>query len=152
MTKKSTLKLIVAAIFCFYLQHANAAFPMASSKTENTATVTKAPSVNTATPEKEVAINSIFKKEVKEIVKKEIKNANASAGSGSGGGKNQIVALLLAVLLFGLGIHRFYLGHIWQGVLMLLTAGGCGVWALIDVIRIITGDLQPKNGTYDKTL
>ena len=38
------------------------------------------------------------------------------------------------------------------GVLMLLTGGGCGIWALIDLVRIITGDLQPKDGTYTETL
>jgi hypothetical protein len=67
-------------------------------------------------------------------------------------GKSQVVALILAALIGGLGIHRFYLGYTWQGIVQLLTAGGCGVWALIDLIRIITGDLQPKGGTYAKTL
>ena len=68
------------------------------------------------------------------------------------GGKSQIVALILVLLVGGLGIHRFYLGYTWQGVVQLLTGGGCGVWTLIDLIRIITGDLQPKDGSYDKTL
>lgn len=67
-------------------------------------------------------------------------------------GKSQVIALILAALIGGLGIHRFYLGYTWQGIVQLLTAGGCGVWALIDLIRIITGDLQPKNGSYAKTL
>lgn len=69
-----------------------------------------------------------------------------------GGSKSQLVALILCFFLGGLGIHRFYLGYTWQGVVQLLTAGGCGIWALIDFIRIITGDLQPKDGRYDKTL
>ena len=67
-------------------------------------------------------------------------------------GKSQVTALLLAILVGGIGIHRFYLGYTWQGIVQLLTFGGCGVWALIDLIRIITGDLQPKNGSYSKTL
>jgi hypothetical protein len=66
--------------------------------------------------------------------------------------KSQVVALILCVLVGGLGIHRFYLGYIWQGIVQLLTAGGCGIWALIDLIRIITGDLEPKAGRYGKTL
>jgi hypothetical protein len=65
-------------------------------------------------------------------------------------GKSQIVALILCFFLGGLGIHRFYLGYTWQGVVQLLTGGGCGIWVLIDFIRIITGDLQPKNGRYSK--
>ena len=67
-------------------------------------------------------------------------------------GKSQLIALILVALVGGLGIHRFYLGYTWQGIVQLLTLGGCGIWALIDLIRIITGDLQPKGGTYSKTL
>lgn len=67
-------------------------------------------------------------------------------------GDNQLVAALLCFFLGGLGVHRFYLGYTWQGVVQLLTAGGCGIWALIDFIRILTGDLQPNGGSYSKTL
>ena len=69
----------------------------------------------------------------------------------AGDGKSQIIAAILAFAIGGLGIHRFYLGYTWQGVVQLLTLGGCGIWALIDLIRICTGDLQPKNGSYSKT-
>ncbi len=68
------------------------------------------------------------------------------------GEKSQLVALLLAIFIGGLGIHRFYLGYTWQGVVQLLTGGGCGIWTLIDIIRIAIGSLQPKDGKYDKTL
>jgi TM2 domain-containing membrane protein YozV len=67
-------------------------------------------------------------------------------------GDNQLVALLLCFFLGGLGVHRFYLGYIWQGVVQLLTAGGCGIWVLIDFIRIILGTLKPKDGEYSTTL
>lgn len=72
--------------------------------------------------------------------------------SDAGGGKSQVIALILCILVGGLGIHRFYLGYTWQGVVQLLTAGGCGIWWVIDLIRIVTGDLQPKDGSYEKTL
>ena len=68
------------------------------------------------------------------------------------GGKSQVIALILCILVGGLGIHRFYLGYTWQGVVQLLTAGGCGIWALIDLVRIITGDLKPKDGEYSTKL
>jgi TM2 domain-containing membrane protein YozV len=77
-------------------------------------------------------------------------NSNDIAIAGSG--KSQVTALLLVIFLGVLGIHRFYLGYIWQGVVQLLTFGGFGIWALIDLVRIITGDLQPKDGSYTKTL
>lgn len=74
-----------------------------------------------------------------------------SSPAAAAGGKSQIVAAILAFLVGGLGVHRFYLGYTWQGVVQLLTLGGCGIWALIDLIRICTGDLGPKGGSYDKT-
>ena len=67
-------------------------------------------------------------------------------------GKSQLVALILAILVGVLGIHRFYLGYIGIGIIQLLTFGGFGIWALIDLIMIATGDLKPKNGEYEKTL
>lgn len=75
-----------------------------------------------------------------------------SSPAAMGGGKSQVMALILCALVGGIGIHRFYLGYIWQGIVQLLTLGGCGIWSLIDLIRIITGDLQPKDGSYSKTL
>jgi TM2 domain-containing membrane protein YozV len=64
------------------------------------------------------------------------------------GGKSQIVALVLVLLVGALGIHRFYLGYTGIGILMLLTGGLCGILVLIDLIRIITGNLKPVSGDY----
>jgi TM2 domain-containing membrane protein YozV len=79
---------------------------------------------------------------------KEIKKQTAAQA----GGKSQVAAVLLAFFLGGLGIHRFYLGYTVIGIIQLLTLGGLGIWALIDFIRIIIGDLKPKGGEYEKTL
>lgn len=76
----------------------------------------------------------------------------ATAHKNGAAGKSQLVALLLCGFLGTLGVHRFYLGYTWQGIVQLLTAGGCGIWALIDFIRIITGSLGPKDGEYESTL
>ena len=70
------------------------------------------------------------------------------APAATGNDKNQIIAILLCLFLGGLGIHRFYLGYTWQGVVQLLTGGGLGIWALIDLIRICFGSLKPKGGKY----
>jgi len=54
--------------------------------------------------------------------------------------------LILSILLGGLGVDRFYSGHVGLGVLKLITAGGCGVWALIDMIMIATGKFRDGDG------
>lgn len=86
------------------------------------------------------------KKEIKKIAKTNAKE------------KSQLITLILAgvFVLTGIaGIHRFYLGgtsNIVIGVIQLLTFGCCGVWWLIDLIRILTGDLKPPSGNYNPEL
>ena len=45
-----------------------------------------------------------------------------------------------------IGAHRFYLGYKLFGLLQILTLGGFGIWALIDLIRIFTGSLKDYDG------
>lgn len=52
--------------------------------------------------------------------------------------KQRRIAVLLSLFGF-LGIHRFYLGRFWTGLLMMVTFGGFGLWWLIDFILLITG-------------
>ena len=61
-------------------------------------------------------------------------------------GKDWLVTLLLAIFLGGLGVHRFYVGKIGTGVLQLLTLGGCGIWALVDIILIAMGKFTDSDG------
>jgi TM2 domain-containing membrane protein YozV len=51
----------------------------------------------------------------------------------------------VCLLLGGLGVHRFYVGKIGTGILMLVTFGGLGIWALIDLIVIAVGSFKDKN-------
>ena len=60
--------------------------------------------------------------------------------------KNFVATLLLCVLLGGLGVHRFYVGKIGTGILQLITMGGLGIWALIDLIMIAIGKFTDKDG------
>ena len=60
--------------------------------------------------------------------------------------KNWLAALLLCLLLEGLGVHRFYVGKVGTGILMILTLGGLGIWCLIDLIMIAISKFTDSEG------
>ena len=60
--------------------------------------------------------------------------------------KSRLVTLLFCVLLGFFGVHRFYVGKIGTGILMVLTLGGLGIWTLIDLILIAVGSFRDKQG------
>lgn len=82
----------------------------------------------------------------------QLESADAYVSPAADDGKSQLVALLLVIFVGGIGIHRFYLGYTVIGIIQLLTLGACGIWTLIDLIRIATGDLKPKGGEYSEKL
>lgn len=51
---------------------------------------------------------------------------------------NWIVCLVMSIFFGWIGVDRFILGHIWLGLLKLITGGGFGIWWLVDVILIAT--------------
>ena len=53
--------------------------------------------------------------------------------------QEKLITLLLWFFLGGLAAHRWYVGKPtgWN-ILFILTAGGCGVWAIVDLINILT--------------
>ena len=60
--------------------------------------------------------------------------------------QTMLAAALLCFFLGSLGIHRFYVGKIGTGILMILTLGGLGIWQIIDFVRIIIGSFSDKQG------
>jgi TM2 domain-containing membrane protein YozV len=86
-------------------------------------------------------------------------------------GKNKGTALILAILLGGLGAHRIYTGHILTGILfplsillgifgiymsdagntltgtlMSLTCFGVQIWAIIDIVSIAKDSFLDNDG------
>ncbi len=60
--------------------------------------------------------------------------------------KNLLVATLLCFFLGALGVHRFYVGKVGTGVLQLLTAGGLGIWVLVDFIMLLCQAFKDSDG------
>ncbi|XP_055874074.1 TM2 domain-containing protein CG11103-like [Biomphalaria glabrata] len=56
-----------------------------------------------------------------------------------------VTTLIYSVLLGFLGMDRFCLGHTGTAVGKLLTLGGVGIWWIIDVILLVTGQLKPED-------
>lgn len=61
-------------------------------------------------------------------------------GGGASGSKSRVAAIVLALLLGGLGIHKFYLGRIAAGILYLLFCWTFipGIIAFIEAIVYLT--------------
>lgn len=60
--------------------------------------------------------------------------------------KQKVVAGLLQIFLGGVGAGRWYLGDTGIALAQLFTCGGLGIWALIDGIMILTGNVRDKYG------
>lgn len=81
---------------------------------------------------------AIIKAQTK-VLETKVKSANPTA-SASGMDQELIITLLLWFFLGYLAAHRWYKGKPagWN-ILYIITLGGCGIWALIDLINILTG-------------
>ena len=69
-----------------------------------------------------------------------------SPSAGQVSGRRIGTSALLCVFLGVFGAHRFYVGKTGTGVLQLVTLGGLGIWMLVDLILILTGQFRDADG------
>lgn len=60
--------------------------------------------------------------------------------------KKPLPAFILCFLFGTFGFHRFYVGKIGTAFLQIITLGGFGLWTLWDLIMILFGKFEDKQG------
>jgi TM2 domain-containing membrane protein YozV len=75
------------------------------------------------------------------IVNNPIKEFNETVSK-----KDWLVTFIICWIVGFLGVHRFYSGHLGIGIMQLITLGGCGIWTLIDLALLMTGNFKDGKG------
>ena len=93
-----------------------------------------------------------IKKEVKDL-KKQLNYENKITSNTESQGPDKKTAIILCCIGFAViaGLHRLYLGYYGLGILYILTGGLCLIGTIIDLIKLLNGDLQPNGGSFDES-
>lgn len=84
---------------------------------------------------------SVKVEESSEILISNVKNELSTPAASSSMAYDKTVAILLWIFLWPFAAHRWYAGKpIGYNILFILTLGGLFVWAVIDLVNIISDD------------
>lgn len=118
------------------------------NKLTQTSVLTKENGKNATTVESKSSLNGQFSKNVKstdsKVIKSALKKIEKSSKADKPSGDREFIILLLLWFFLGMfAAHRWYAGKPagWN-ILFILTAGGCGIWAIVDLVNIITGNFD----------
>ena len=98
---------------------------------------------------------------IKPKLSKQVAVKNSPSKGDPRDGKSWVGAMVICIVLGSLGIHRFYLGYTTIGWIQLIIGalgffiaplewmlGITAIWSLIDFVRILTYNLEPKDSYY----
>lgn len=60
--------------------------------------------------------------------------------------KSRLLAVALGIFFGYWGLHRFYTGKVWTGLLMFFTGGGFLIWWFIDALLLMSGRFKDSEG------
>lgn len=123
---------LVTACFLLLVGNAFASFPVSSeAETNQTEAATEQTTVQ---EENAIATNDAELSANQEMASEEELMPRMSD-------KEMWITLALLVFLGGFAAHRWYRGKpVGWNILFILTAGGCGIWAIVDLVNILRKD------------
>ena len=131
---KKIVSLIAVGLFLI-TSNVNASFPVSGNETQTNVESTvesKQGSINKGDLDKDVV-----KKRHQKIIKRVLNKADKNGGIDA----ELIITLALWFFLGFLAAHRWYAQKpVGWNILFILTLGGLGIWALVDLINILTGN------------
>jgi len=127
---------IFLALCIVGLGTADASFPV--TKEKKSETVSEAPTGSEQTSEQLEALANSAQAQMDEAVDG-IENAEETGKFK----EEDWILLALWFFLGGLAAHRWYAKKpVGWNILFILTLGGCGVWAIVDLVKILTQDFM----------
>lgn len=130
MKKRVLLTLLVSSLVGSLF----ASFPVNENTTEKTELTTVKRESNKASEKNDVSIKELVKAQHK-IAKMDAKQ---KAEKTNEFGQDDWILLALWFFLGGIAAHRWYAGKpVGANILFIITLGGCGIWAIIDLIKIV---------------
>lgn len=110
---------------------------------------------------KTTVANAKLQSIIKPKLSKQVAVKNSPSKGDPRDGKSWALSLVLALVLGSFGIHRFYLGYTTIGWIQCIIGalgffigplewmlGIVAIWSLIDLVRILIYDLEPKDSYY----